>query len=92
MVKRKCDPLDLLVGSVDEGSNSEVICLVDGTRSLYGVDHWPGDDVWINDSQVKRRRALLHELPCGRLRACLRDIVAENGIISLDCLLSCNLD
>lgn len=91
MIEWKCHSFDLLMRAIDEACDSEVIRLIDRLWSMKWVYHWPDDDIWVDDYQVKRRLVFLHELPCRGLRAFFRCIIAENSIIFLDCLLGRNL-
>jgi hypothetical protein len=58
---------------------------------MYRVNHWSSDNIRIDDSQVKGGLSLFHEIPCSSLSTSFGDIVAEDGIIPCDSLLSCNL-
>lgn len=91
MIEWKCHSFDLLMRAIDEACDSEVIRLIDRLWSMKRVNHWPDDDIWVDDCQVKRQLVFLHELPCRSLRAFFGDIVAEDSIISLDRLLGRNL-
>lgn len=55
------------------------------------MKHRSNNDVGVNDAQIKGWLVLLHEFPCYGLGASLGDIVTENGVAPLNCLLSCDL-
>jgi len=92
VVERESDAVDLLVCPINEARDSKVVRLVYGTRPGDGMEHRPSDNVWVNDAQIKIWVAVFHELPCHGFGTSLGDVVAENGIIPLDCLLGCDLE
>lgn len=55
------------------------------------MNHGSSDDVGVYDAQIKGWLVFLYELPCHGLGSSLGDIVAENGVTPLNCLLSCDL-
>lgn len=91
VVKWKCNPFDLRVISINEASDSEMICLVDGLWSMYRVNHWSRDNIRVYDSHVKGGLSIFHEIPRSCLRTSFGDIIAEDSIIPCDSLLSGNL-
>lgn len=92
MVKRECDAFNLLVSSINKARDCEMIGLVDGLRSMYGVHHWSSDYVRIYNGQVKCWLAFSHEFPCSCLRASFGNVIAENRIIPRDSLFSSHLN
>lgn len=91
MVKRECDSLNLLMGSIDEAGDGELVRFVDRLWPLDGVNHGSCNDVWIDHHQVKRGCVLLHEFPSSSFRTRLGNVISKNNVIPFNCLLGCNL-
>jgi hypothetical protein len=51
------------------------------------VDHGADDNVRVDDDQVEGWTVRFHELPCCCFGPCLRHVISEDGVVSLDGLL-----
>ena len=49
MIEWKCHSFDLPMRAIDEACDSELIRLIDRLWSMKRVNHWPDDDIWVDD-------------------------------------------
>lgn len=80
------------MSSIIEACDREMFCFIDGLWSMYRVNHGPGDDIRIYAGQVKSWFSLFHKLPRSCLSASVGDVIARDGAIPCDSLLSGRLD
>lgn len=91
MIEREFDSVDGFVSSINEAGDSEMVGFIDGACSFDRMDHRSSNDIWVDNSQVKGNFVLLEEFPCCGFGSGFRNIVSENGVISFNSLLSCDL-
>jgi hypothetical protein len=68
--------LDLLVFPVQEIIDSEAVSLIHVLGSLDRLQHWPNDDIRVNNSKVKDGLLFRHEIPRSLLGQLLRYVVS----------------
>ena len=76
MIEGECQAFNLLVCAVKEIVYGEVVRLIDVFRSVNRLQHWPNNDVWIDDSKVKGGFVVLEKFPRSLLGQFLRGIVS----------------
>lgn len=79
------------MSSINEAGNCEMISFIDRTGSFNQMDHRAGDDIRIDDSQVKGRLVLFEEFPCCCFCPSFGHIVTENGVVPINGLLCSDL-
>lgn len=67
MIERKRQAFDLPISTVKEVVYSEPVRLIDVFRPVNGLQHWPDNDVWVDDSEVKGGFVVFEKLPGGPL-------------------------
>jgi hypothetical protein len=67
MIERKRQAFDLPISTVKEVVYSEPVRLIDVFRSVNGLQHWPDNDVWVDDSEIKGGFVVFEKLPSSPL-------------------------
>ena len=63
MIERERQAFDLPIGAVKEVVYSEPVRLIDVFRSVNGLQHWPDNDVWVDDREIKGGFVVFEKLP-----------------------------
>ena len=63
MIEGERQAFDLLIGAVKEVVYSEPIRLIDVFRSVNRLQHWPDNDIWVDDSEIKGGFVVFEKLP-----------------------------
>jgi hypothetical protein len=53
VIKWKCKPIDGLIRAIQEVVDRKHVRLIHILRSRYTLKHWPNDNIWIDDSEIK---------------------------------------
>ena len=91
VVEWKRKPIDGLICPVEEIINRKHVRLIHTLRSRHILQHWPDDNIRIDDGEVEVRAVVRHVLPCGLFSKFLGRVVAGDNVVVLDRILGRDL-
>ena len=91
MIERERQAFSLLIGTVKEVVYSKPVRLIDVFRSVNGLQHWPDDDVWVDDNKVEHWLCGGEEIPGDLLGEFFGDVVDVYDIVVGDGVFGCDL-